>query len=1037
MLLLTAAGISLGASAVAWWNRRKTKKVVREIRELHSERERIIREHQDKKLEIAAPYLERLGALIQSELEIRRDIRPELESALRKAQEATKDNFGSRESESFIRVLFELEMAVGRLNAEIAYLQRQVARLGTVSERNIWIPDPSIIDMPEDHPREGGLVQLSESDRHLLGYQLSYEDVPAGSKPGNLYALFDVDHKVQRARACAARGQLLAAALGGGDRNVSATVVDRTPSGLGLDYLGVPLKVDTTYMETAHRLVPGDEIDVYPKSWTLTNLFNAGRRGNRDKTLPVSSRPRVTRANKIWSSIPVLITSEDLEVYGEKLNQAFKIIEAPENRRRPWKFALGEEDDQVLLKRDRVFLRFRIHASGNHFVFDGIRIGGPDLPYEAVRVFAELNLFIPGQGDTIDESSFHEFLGALMEALASEKHRLQSRREALDLRKLSLIYQDQASHEFRDSSVPIFVLDHQRKSNAWRVDFMILSEEPSWVQSMAQQADGPLPEVATLSGSLPIEKLYQEDPRTSTFTAVIIDEKSIGTTFSPQDIRSLVNPYEGTQQRRLIRALEDTILGEYESVSIRRELLGGAQEKKDHKLEGHEKAIERMHLHPSVFAIWGPPGTGKTTLIIRYLKAFLEGWSEPERPNILISAPTHVAVDEIMQRLLAESPQFLEESVRYGHPDKVRPSLRESVLHETLIDDYINRELTETELGNRWKELVGKRDAREAITRWFLQYATFHGTTLVGMPRADFALMDRKFDLAIIDEAGKAFGAEMLIPARLTEQLIVVGDHRQLPPTITEDVIDGTIDYRLDNEEVESILRRNAFRQLFEGLPPDRKAMLTTQYRMDPEIADAVSDLFYDGKVKTGRESNEWDITRSRLTFIDFAKVREYKNQREPNGHSQFNQVEMEAALAVLDRVCRQQAKEPSILVICPYKAQRKQMDHEVRNRFAGRDIEVTTVDAVQGGEADLVMLLMTRNRGSSRFLLDEHRFNVALSRSKEACIIFGDGQFLTRSKEGPMYRLLERGGDGGSLYHLRLQDISDMRGSMVKRVLS
>lgn len=123
-------------------------------------------------------------------------------------------------------------------------------------------------------------------------------------------------------------------------------------------------------------------------------------------------------------------------------------------------------------------------------------------------------------------------------------------------------------------------------------------------------------------------------------------------------------------------------------------------------------------------------------------------------------------------------------------------------------------------------------------------------------------------------------------------------------------------------------------------------------------------------------------------------------------------------------------------LVICPYKAQRERVDKEVQNRFPDSSINVTTVDAVQGGEAELVMLLMTRNRGSSRFLLDEHRFNVALSRSKEACIIFGDGRFLTRSEQGPMHRLLERGRRGAPLSHIRAQEVKDLEGTLAEQVL-
>ena len=58
------------------------------------------------------------------------------------------------------------------------------------------------------------------------------------------------------------------------------------------------------------------------------------------------------------------------------------------------------------------------------------------------------------------------------------------------------------------------------------------------------------------------------------------------------------------------------------------------------------------------------------------------------------------------------------------------------------------------------------------------------------MARRDYGLWNRTFDIAIIDEAGKAFGAELVIPASVARKVILVGDHNQLPPTVTADVLE-------------------------------------------------------------------------------------------------------------------------------------------------------------------------------------------------------------------------------------------------------
>lgn len=1043
MLLFCAAGVSLGASAVAWWNRRKTKEVAEEIQRLQEERRKILEEHRGKSYEIAKPYLDELQDLIRHELETRKDIAPELRSALGKAEKTTKEQLGTRESGALNQVVFELEVAVGRLEAEIVHLEDCLAKIESVDSDNLWIPEPSVVNVPEDYPREGGLVQIPEGAEHLHGYHLHYQNQEEGEGeeiPGRLFALYDVDHQEKRTRACAARGKLLSAALRSGEGEIEAEVTRRYEDGVRLDFYGIPLDMETTHMEDNHHLVPGDYVNVYPQAWTFRELRRGGRGNEERNYLPVSGQPSISGDRGKWSPIPVRITEEDLNLFGEVINEAFERLTSPKLRGKPWEISLGRRSDIVFMTCGSIQLRLEVHKSADYFILDDITLGEQTVLHDSIRLFAELNLFLQDSPDSenIDSELFHKFLRSLQQELASERNRLQRRKEALELRKLSLIYEDQAAHETRASSIPVFVTDYEQKNGgAWIVKFLLLDEEPSWVTRLVRGSnDGPGVKVTTSTGSFSVESLRRKDPDSSAYTAVIPNQASTQN-LNPQDIRELVNPYEGVQQRRLIRALEDTILGEYESVSIRKRILETGSGSVDHQLEGHNEALERLHDHPDIFAVWGPPGTGKTTLIVRYLREYLRKQPEEASPNILITAPTHVAVDEIMERLFQEDRSFVEEAVRYGHEDKLRDSISEEVWHEKLLSEYLSGEENENgELGQQWGRLVEKREAREAATRWFLQYATFHGATLVGMPRQDFALMDRTFDVAIIDEAGKAFGAEMLIPARLARQLVVVGDHRQLPPTITEEVVDGTIDYRLDLDEVESILRRNAFRQMFENLPKDRKAMLTTQYRMDPSIADAVSDLFYEGKIDTGRDRRGWDVTQSRLTLVDFSRMQGYENSQEKNGHSQFNEVEVEVALKILKGIATSRSDCPSIMVICPYKAQRKIVAREIENQLPDHPIEATTVDAVQGGEAEVVLLLMTRSHGSSRFLLDEHRFNVALSRSEEASIILGDVQFLARGNSGPMHELIEHGQDADTLNHVRIRDREDMKSRMVEEVV-
>ena len=303
------------------------------------------------------------------------------------------------------------------------------------------------------------------------------------------------------------------------------------------------------------------------------------------------------------------------------------------------------------------------------------------------------------------------------------------------------------------------------------------------------------------------------------------------------------------------------------------------------------------------------------------------------------------------------------------------------------------------------------------------------------MARREFALNNRSFDIAIVDEAGKAFGAELLIPAAVARRVIMVGDHNQLPPTVTKAVLDERIGYRLSMSEVEELLQRNLFREFFEQLPERNKGMLTLQYRMHKDIGSLVSQLFYEGKLQSHRKGGEWKLTSRRVVFIDFTQVESYRNRESMT--SQENPAERAALHAILHRLRDTNGGViKRLLVICPYKAQSDSVIKELRGQSYGFSVEAKTVDAVQGDEAEVVILLMSRSQGSVHFLLDRHRLNVALSRAKEAVIVLGHLKCLAPNNRGLVADLVRLGVQSGTLDLVRIQPGDDIQRGLASRVV-
>ena len=72
-----------------------------------------------------------------------------------------------------------------------------------------------------------------------------------------------------------------------------------------------------------------------------------------------------------------------------------------------------------------------------------------------------------------------------------------------------------------------------------------------------------------------------------------------------------------------------------------------------------------------VALVHGPPGTGKTTVLIEIIRQ-----AAARGHRVLASAPSNVAVDNLLQKLLHDSPNI----VRLGHPARTSEDLRHATL---------------------------------------------------------------------------------------------------------------------------------------------------------------------------------------------------------------------------------------------------------------------------------------------------------------------------------------------------------------------
>ena len=300
------------------------------------------------------------------------------------------------------------------------------------------------------------------------------------------------------------------------------------------------------------------------------------------------------------------------------------------------------------------------------------------------------------------------------------------------------------------------------------------------------------------------------------------------------------------------------------------------------------------------------------------------------------------------------------------------------------------------------------------------------GATCLGITNLS-SKSDLRFDWVIIDEAGKATPPEILVPIGLGKKIILVGDHKQLPPVV---------DSALDKDSLEELeitkedLEKSLFEYLEERINPCCKNILNEQYRMHPVIGKMVSEMFYKdenliSKTKAEEKSIETDLWgKKAIVWLSTNKRRESREEAiNRSQHKTYRNIcESDVIfeyLLILDKDFRKRDVHKVVGIIAGYRAQRDYLNRVFESRyhmtFSNIKIEINTVDAFQGRETDIIFYSVVRcnSEGDIGFLSDVRRLNVAFSRARELLVIVGNHEAVTKrpmiyNKPNPFYEVVQ-----------------------------
>ncbi len=173
----------------------------------------------------------------------------------------------------------------------------------------------------------------------------------------------------------------------------------------------------------------------------------------------------------------------------------------------------------------------------------------------------------------------------------------------------------------------------------------------------------------------------------------------------------------------------------------------------------------------------GPPGSGKTHAICELILQLIA-----QGKRVLLCSTTHVAVDNVLERLAGEFPQV--EAVRIGKADRIDPRVIACQLEER-VDRLFERWQGDPAFAG-----VTEMDLEAMAEGTVLASANLTCGTTTGILRHPYLSRNEEgmtpgwphFDVLIVDEASKTTLQEFLVPAQLALRWIIVGDVRQLPP---------------------------------------------------------------------------------------------------------------------------------------------------------------------------------------------------------------------------------------------------------------
>ncbi len=457
--------------------------------------------------------------------------------------------------------------------------------------------------------------------------------------------------------------------------------------------------------------------------------------------------------------------------------------------------------------------------------------------------------------------------------------------------------------------------------------------------------------------------------------------------------------------------------------------------------KNQEKAVIKSLQSNKFHLIQGPPGTGKTHTIIEIIKQLYS-----KNCKILITTHTHIALDNIIERLnnvdenkilrIGEKDKVSSKVIKYTMENHIKQNIlykeiieKETIIqnlskeqsksineiniiphHESFFSKFLrtifnikNNELVDNNFESKVidcnnvdpiNELkLEIENIKKNIQSDILEDTKIFASTVLSS--SSFLTKNINFDYVIMDEASQVPVYLALIPLMKTSKFILIGDNKQLQP--------------IQNYNSSYTLNKSIFNLLIDKYPNDF-TFLNIQYRMNEEISNIASNLYYNNHLLTGnavkkqkiklKDHKSFFLDEEAITVIDTSKI--HFNESSVSGGC-CNKYESEIIFNLVNNLVKNGIPMEEIGVITPYKKQKNFITKLLKKR--GFNVECDTIYRFQGREKDVIIVSFCKSSRKSltsyqkKFLADENQLNVSITRARKKLILIGNLDMIRTAK--------------------------------------